>query len=37
MGAAVIEAQYDQFVSDAITEQRTIIDGLPKSDYIKKS
>lgn len=35
--AAVIEAQYDQFVIDAITEQRTIIDRLDKTDYIQKS
>jgi len=37
LDAAVIEAQYDQFVIESIIEQRTIIDGLEKSDYIQKS
>ncbi|HEX2846257.1 MAG TPA: hypothetical protein VHN59_06890 [Chitinophagaceae bacterium] len=32
-----IDAQYDQFVTESITEQRTIIDGLDKADYIQKS
>lgn len=37
LDAAGIEAQYDQFVIDSIAEQRTIIDGFDKSNYIQKS
>lgn len=35
--AAEVEAQIDQFVNDSIVEQRAIIDGLDKSDYVQKT
>lgn len=34
---AAIEAQYDVYVDDSITEQRGIVDGFVKADYIQKS
>lgn len=37
LDAAGIEAQYDQFVIDSIGEQRAIIDGFDKTNYIQKN
>ncbi|MBO9676309.1 MAG: hypothetical protein J7577_22905 [Sphingobacteriaceae bacterium] len=37
LDAAAIDIQYDQFVNEAITEQRTIIDGYNTSNYIQKT